>query len=119
MNAWFDKLYETFIASGGYKFLLEGLGNTIIITLGALAIGDVSFIFASFEMFSETGRYIRENSPYDMTFICTLSLGSHDYIPSDIGFELNCYEAYTAHFEQDTAKNIADQFISTLKDMKG
>ena len=39
MNAWFDKLYETFIASGGYKFLLEGLGNTIIITLGALAIG--------------------------------------------------------------------------------
>ena len=39
MNAWLDKLYETFIASGGYKFLLEGLGNTIIITLGALVIG--------------------------------------------------------------------------------
>lgn len=89
------------------------------IELGALTIGDVSFIFASFEMFSETGRYIRENSPYDMTFICTLSLDSHDYIPSDIGFELNCYEAYTAFFEQDTAKNIADQYIATLKDMKG
>ena len=95
------------------------LPKTQQIKLGALAIGDVSFIFASFEMFSETGRYIRENSPYDMTFICTLSLGSHDYIPSDIGFELNCYEAYTAHFEQDTAKNIADQYIATLKDMKG
>ena len=39
MNAWFDKLYETFVASGGYKFLLEGLGNTVIITLGALVIG--------------------------------------------------------------------------------
>ncbi len=39
MNAWLDKLYETFIASGGYKFLLEGLGNTVIITLGALVIG--------------------------------------------------------------------------------
>ena len=89
------------------------------VELGAMSIGDVSFIFASFEMFSETGRYIRENSPYDMTFICTLSLGSHDYIPSDIGFELNCYEAYTAFFEQDTAKNIADQYIATLKDMKG
>lgn len=89
------------------------------IELGALSFGDVSFVFASFEMFSDTGRYIRENSPYDMTFICTLSLGSHDYIPSDIGFELNCYEAYTAFFEQDTAKNIADQYIATLKDMKG
>ena len=41
MSAWFDKLYETFIASGGYRFMLEGLGNTIIITLGALAIGVV------------------------------------------------------------------------------
>lgn len=95
------------------------LPKTQQIELGALTIGDVSFLFASFEMFSETGRYIRENSPYDMTFICTLSLGSHDYIPSDIGFELECYEAYTAHFEQDTAKNIADLYISTLKEMKG
>ena len=96
------------------------LPKTQQIKLGALAIGDVSFLFASFEMFSETGRYIRENSPYEMTFICTQALDTtHDYIPSDIGFKLNCYEAYTAHFEQDTAKNIADQFISTLKDMKG
>ena len=88
------------------------------IELGALTFGDVSFIFASFEMFGVTGRYIRENSPYDMTFICTLSLGSHDYIPSDIGFEINCYEAYTAHFEQATAQNIADLYIQTLKNMK-
>ena len=39
MTAWFDKLYETFILSGGYRFILEGLTNTIIITLGALIIG--------------------------------------------------------------------------------
>ena len=96
------------------------LPKTQQIELGALAIGDVSFIFASFEMFSETGRYIRENSPYDMTFICTQALAkTHDYIPSDIGFQLNCYEAYTAHFEQDTAQNIANQFVDTLKTMKG
>lgn len=90
------------------------------IELGAMAIGDVSFVFASFEMFSDTGRYIRENSPYGMTFISTLSWADcYGYIPSDIGFELNCYEAYTASFEQDTAKNVADLFVATLKDMKG
>ena len=89
------------------------------IKLGAMAIGDVSFVFASFEMFGETGRYIRENSPYGMTFVSTLSWADcYGYIPSDIGFELNCYEAYTAAFEQDTAQNIADQFVATLKDMK-
>ena len=39
MNAWLEKLYETFIASGGYRFIGEGLKNTIVITLGALVIG--------------------------------------------------------------------------------
>ena len=36
---WLAKLYKTFIASGYYKMMLEGLGNTILITIGALAIG--------------------------------------------------------------------------------
>ncbi len=39
--AWKDQLYDTFVRGGNYKLLLEGLGNTIIITLGALAIGVV------------------------------------------------------------------------------
>lgn len=41
MNAWLEKLNETFIVSGGYKYILEGFRNTIIITLGALVIGIV------------------------------------------------------------------------------
>ena len=54
LNAWLDKLYETFIASGGYQFLLEGLGNTILITLGALIIGVViGFLIAIIKYFAE------------------------------------------------------------------
>lgn len=41
MSAWLDKLYETFIETGYYNLLLEGFGNTILITLGALCIGVV------------------------------------------------------------------------------
>ena len=41
MNAWLNKLNETFIVSGGYRYIIEGFRNTIIITLGALAIGVV------------------------------------------------------------------------------
>ena len=37
--SWFEQLHKTFIASGMYKMLLQGFRNTIIITLGALAIG--------------------------------------------------------------------------------
>ena len=39
MNAWLEKLHETFIESGGYLWMLKGLGNTILITLCALLIG--------------------------------------------------------------------------------
>ena len=38
---WFEKLYETFIVDDRYMWMLEGLGNTLIITFGALAIGVV------------------------------------------------------------------------------
>ncbi len=41
MSAWLAKLNETFIASGYYNLMLEGFKNTIIITLGALAISIV------------------------------------------------------------------------------
>ena len=41
MSAWIAKLNETFIASGYYRLMLDGFKNTIIITLGALAISIV------------------------------------------------------------------------------
>ncbi len=36
---WFDTLYNTFIVDDNYKLILDGLKNTLIITLGALIIG--------------------------------------------------------------------------------
>lgn len=39
LSNWIDKLNETFIETGYYSLMLEGLRNTIIITLGALLIG--------------------------------------------------------------------------------
>jgi His/Glu/Gln/Arg/opine family amino acid ABC transporter permease subunit len=41
VSAWLAKLNETFIASGYYRLMLDGFKNTIIITLGALAISIV------------------------------------------------------------------------------
>ena len=38
---WFEKLYETFIVDNRYMWMVEGLGNTLIITFGALLVGVV------------------------------------------------------------------------------
>lgn len=54
MNAWLSKLDETFIASGYYKLMLEGLLNTVLITLGALVIGvAIGTLIAVLKYFSE------------------------------------------------------------------
>ena len=39
--SWFEKLSETFLEDDRYMWLVEGLGNTLIITFGALLIGVV------------------------------------------------------------------------------
>lgn len=39
LKNWIEKLDETFIETGYYSLMLEGLKNTVIITLGALLIG--------------------------------------------------------------------------------
>ncbi len=41
LSDWLNKLYETFIETTYWKLMLEGFGNTIVITLGALLIGVV------------------------------------------------------------------------------
>lgn len=54
MSAWLDKLYETFIATGYYTLLLDGLKNTVIFTLGALALGVViGSVIAVIKYFAE------------------------------------------------------------------
>ena len=60
MNAWFEKLYETFIESGGYRYLLEGFQNTIIITLGALVIGvAIGALIAIIKYFAEESSSLK------------------------------------------------------------
>ncbi|MBQ8081771.1 MAG: ABC transporter permease subunit, partial [Clostridia bacterium] len=39
MSSWLNKLNDTFIVKGYWRLIPDGLKNTLIITLGALAIG--------------------------------------------------------------------------------
>jgi len=54
VDAWFEQLHDTFVKSGLGNLLLEGLQNTVIITLGALVIGVViGTLIAIAKFFSE------------------------------------------------------------------
>lgn len=58
--SWFNKLYETFIVDDNYKMLLEGLGNTLLITFFALLIGIViGSIIAIAKYYSEGNKKLK------------------------------------------------------------
>ncbi len=59
-NTWFAKLHETFIVDDRWMMLVEGLGNTLVITLGALAIGIViGGLIAVIKYCGEGNRYMK------------------------------------------------------------
>ena len=68
MNAWTQKLYETFIETKYYKLMLQGFGNTLLITLGALAIGVIIGTLVA------VAKYYAEDIPAlkPLTMLCDL-----------------------------------------------
>ena len=58
--SWFDKLQETFLTDDRYMWLVDGLKTTVIITLGALAIGVViGTLIAIVKYFCESNKKLR------------------------------------------------------------
>ena len=58
--SWFDKLQKTFIDGDRYMWLVDGLINTLIITLGALVIGVIiGTLIAITKYFCEGNKKLR------------------------------------------------------------
>lgn len=94
---------------------------TLSMDLHTLTVDGVSFIFAPYEMFGEQGRYIKDNSPYGMTFIVTCSESSQGhmgYMPNLYGCEESFYEYDVTKFARGTAENLAETYVKILTDMQ-
>ena len=91
------------------------MGKTKDLELNAFRVGGVGFTTGTYEMFSEAGTYIKENSPYEFTFLLT---GNSGYIPSDAAFNYRCYEADTSHYARGTAEKLANEYIRLLKEVQ-
>lgn len=88
--------------------------KTMDVKIYALSFGDVAFIFAPYEMYDTQGVYIKENSPYDMTFVSTCANENFSYIPDEEGHKNNTYEANAGYFVKGTAEELAKEYVSLL-----
>ena len=122
-------LVEQAVAASDIDTIYEATGlinrqnrpDTCSMNLHALAVDGVSFIFAPFEMFTSTGEYVKENSPYDMTFVVSVSEtpeGHMGYIPDLNGCEKNYYEYDVTQFARGTAEEVAKVYVEMLTEIK-
>lgn len=95
-----------------------GLGDSRSMIIKTMAMGDVSLIFAPYEMAGENAIYIKENSPYPMTFVVTCSQNHDGYLPSELGWEVESYESMITRWARGTAEQLAKEYVNMLTEMK-
>lgn len=109
----FSSVYEVTAILNRMRF-----AETRSMVLKTLSIGDLSFIFAPYEMFGSNALQIKKNSPYPMTFIVSCSQNHDGYLPSELGWRLRCYEAQITRYAPGTAEKLVDEYVDMLTQMK-
>lgn len=91
------------------------MGMTTQLELNAFCVGGIGFTTGTYEMFSDQGLFVKENSPFPINFIVT---GCASYIPSAETYDYRSYEADTGFYARGTAEKLADQYVEMLKELQ-
>ena len=94
------------------------LGPTRTMTIRTLAVGNLGFVSAPYEMMAEQGKYIKENSPFPTTVIMTCGEGDNSYVANIKGFEYNSYESQVCFYARGVAEQAAKDLVSMLEELK-
>lgn len=82
--------------------------------LNAVYVAGMAFVTAPYEMFSNTALYIKENSPFKYTVVCSCTTNMTNYFPTKEAFDYGCYESFTAYFAKGCAEDSAQQLVDML-----
>ena len=94
------------------------LGTGILkITVYTASIGDVAFVAAPYEMFDTKGKFVKDNSPFEMTFVSSCTNGSNSYIPTKPTYEYGGYEVESSLVAAGSAEQLADAMVGALNQM--
>ncbi len=102
----------------GAIFRRYSLPQTQEMSIDCVSVGALGFACAPYEMFCENGQFIRNNSPFDVTFVVTCCNAVNAYLASKQAFDYGCYEKDNRKFVRGTAEMVAENFVDMLKEMK-
>ena len=89
--------------------------KTTELEINAFRVGGLGFTTGTYEMFSESGKAVRDGSPFDFTFLVT---GNSSYIPSAPAYDYRCYEADTGLYAKGTGEQLVEQYLEMLNEVK-
>lgn len=92
--------------------------QTIEVELNGFSFGDVSMVFAPFELFCELGAAIKESTPFETTFVCCYSNAIFSYMPTQLGFDHGGYGPNQCRFMPGTGEILVEKFLEILHKLK-
>ena len=84
-------------------------------TLNAFRIGGIGFTTGTYEMASEHGAELKEQSPYEFTF---LLCGNTKYIPREEAIDYKSYEGTNRPYVRETGDQLVQHYVKLLNDIK-
>lgn len=81
----------------------------------AIRFGGLAFAPIPCNIFSLPCVTLRENSPFDMTFVLSEANEAWPCIPSSDAFDYGCYEADTSYYAQGAAERMAEISVDLLE----
>ena len=84
-------------------------------TLNAFRIGPVGFTTGTYEMASEHGGEMKEQSPYEFTFILS---GNNSYIPREEAIDYQSYEGTNRPYTRETGDMLVQKYVEMLTSIK-
>jgi neutral ceramidase len=88
------------------------------IEIQVLTLGDVAIVALPVELFTEFGRQIKAQSPFQETFIATLANGWHGYVPTREAFNRGGYEprfAYPSRLVEEAGEMMSEAALELLQ----
>ena len=79
--------------------------------------GTMEIYARPYEMFASNGRYIKDNSPFSMTFIISCCNGNNGYLPTEAAYDYGCYESHTGNFAKGTAEDLVKTYVTMLEEL--
>ncbi|MBE6713128.1 MAG: hypothetical protein E7580_06370 [Ruminococcaceae bacterium] len=88
--------------------------ETQTVSLCVFAIGDLAIATSPNEMDHRLGMYVKDHSPYTMTFMSAYTNGNYGYIPAESSFPNGGYEVDSCRYVPGTGEMMAEELVNML-----